>query len=74
MLKAFIELQQTYHIPSKQFYKYLQLRHALNAQARTSDLILTDHAIIEKVFMTTDKKGMISGAYFIILNAIQGDL
>lgn len=70
-LKAFIELQQDYNIPTKHFYKCLQLRHALSAQARASSLILT-YAVIKEVFMALDKWGMISQVYSMFLGALQG--
>lgn len=70
-LKAFIEIQEDYTTPTKQFYKYL---HTLNAQALTLDLVLTDHTIIEEVFKASEKKGMVSRVYSMLLSALQGDM
>lgn len=66
-----MDLQGEFALPRSQFYRYLQLRHALNLQFRLSKLILTDHAIVREALLATDKRGMISGVYSILLSALQ---
>ena len=69
VLKSFLEIQAEFDIPRTNIFKYLQLRHALQIQSRLTPLRLTDHSIIQGILMESDKKGMISRGYNIILNA-----
>lgn len=69
--KSFHQIQIEFGIPHNNFYKYLQLRHALQTQNRTVRIQQTDHAIIQDVFMDEDKKGMISRCYNTLFVRIQ---
>lgn len=71
VLKSFLEVQAEFGIPRTNFFKYLQMRHALQMQSRLTPLRLTDHAIVQGILMENEKKGMIPRGYNIILNALQ---
>lgn len=70
VLRTFLDLQQEFGLPRGQFFRFLQLRHALEAQSRVVKMGLTKHAILDEVFNTRDKRGMISRAYNILLNSV----
>lgn len=58
-------------IPQTNFFRYLQLRHALQLQSRYTLLQLIDHAIVQGILMEKETKGMISRGYSIILNVLR---
>lgn len=70
-LKSFQQIQTEFGIPHNNFYKYLQLRHALQTQNRTVRIQPTEHPIIQDVFMDEVKKGMISRCYNTLIARIQ---
>lgn len=70
-LKSFTVIQGEFEIPRTNFYKYLQLWHAIQTQARTTKLQYTDHILIQSIIMEKDKKGMISRCYNTLLNQLQ---
>lgn len=70
-LKSFVEVQAEFGVPRTNFFKYLQLRHAMQTQSNLTTLTLTDHTLIQGTFMDEDKKGMISRGYKILLSALQ---
>lgn len=41
VLKSFRDLQEAYPIPRHDFFKYLQLRHALHAQIKSVKLVVS---------------------------------
>lgn len=46
VLKSFMNLQGEFALPKSPFYRYLQLRHALNSQTCLSRLTLKDHSTV----------------------------
>lgn len=71
ILKSFMELQSKFGLPRHQFYRYLQLRHALQTQSRSAALALVTHPLINDIFYGQEKKGLISHIYSHLLSAIQ---
>lgn len=57
-----------YHAP---IFTKIQLHHAIQTQAKTTKLQLTDHMLIQSILMEKDKKGMIFRCYNILLNQLQ---
>lgn len=71
VLKSFTDIQTEFNLPKHQFYKYLQLRHAIQTQGRTSTLILSSHPLIKDIFYDQKKKGLISHIYSSLLASVQ---
>lgn len=66
-----MDLQAEFALPCSQFFRYLQLRHALQVQSRHTQLDLPDPLLIQEVLLESDKEGMISRSYNILPNATQ---
>lgn len=67
-LKSFTELSEEFCLPRTQFYRYLQLRHAIHSQGRVSPLGAMVHPLMNDVLSTDERKGMISRVYIRLLN------
>lgn len=50
VLKSFSVLQAEFALPRQKFYKYLQLDHALEAQAHQSSMVLSAHPLMWEEF------------------------
>lgn len=62
-LKRFGDLQRENGIPKQIFYRYLQMRHALNAQFKTQPLVWSNVPLLQKVIKSDNAKGHISEIY-----------
>lgn len=69
VFKSFSDIQMECNLPRTQFYKYLQLRHAIQAQSDRSNMTAIVHPLMQGVLLEKDKKGMISRGYSILLNS-----
>ena len=67
-LKSFTDLREEFSLHRFQFYRYLQLRHAIQSETRLSPLRFSTHPLMAEVFMIKDKKGMISNIYSVLLS------
>lgn len=63
IVKSFTDLQEEFGLPRHNFYRYLQLQHAVQAQTQLSMLQHIEHPIITYILNTQTKKGMISQIY-----------
>lgn len=63
VVKTFSELRREYNIPYHTFYRYLQIRHALEAQFKTQVLIWSKTLLFQKIFKMHTTKGLISKIY-----------
>lgn len=70
-MKSFNQLCVEFPLVSPRFYMYMQLRHALRAQGRTSTFQVEDSKIFTDIFSTSDKKGIISKINAFLLVYIQ---
>lgn len=70
VVKSFMELQEEFALPRTTFFQYLQLRHALEAQARSSSLVLEKHALVKEVMQVRDRKGRISRVYSTLASGV----
>lgn len=62
-LKSFQELREEYGIARQSFYKYLQIRHALNKQFRVKLLEFSGITVLRKVVDANLTRGLISEIY-----------
>lgn len=62
-LKSFAELRREYGIPNHSFYRYLQIRHALNAQFKTQVVEWNRAPLLHKLAQSGTAKGLISELY-----------
>lgn len=63
MLKTFTTLREEYDIPKHTFYKYLQIRHALNAQFGEQGPVWCNTNIYQRIFNPSRIGGFISEIY-----------
>lgn len=63
ILQFFTDIQDEFTIPRTQFFKYLQLRHAIQSENRIPSLVLVTCPLMRDVLLTEDRKGMISRVY-----------
>lgn len=55
-LISFLEIQAEFELPRTNFFKYLQLQHALQSQSRQVPLRLNDHTLIQGILMEGEKR------------------
>lgn len=58
-------------LPSKGFYQYLQLRHALQAQQQMHSLAVSSSSLLMEVLWADARKGLISKVYSKLLSSVQ---
>lgn len=66
-LKSFAQLQMEFNIPHSQFYQYLQLRHAYQAEDERCKSYSSSFSPIDLIQDRSTAKGLISLLYRIIL-------
>lgn len=57
-LKTFVELRREYGIPTNLFYRYLQIRHALNAQFKTQVVKWSRAPLLQRLVESGTTKGV----------------
>lgn len=62
-LKSFAELRGEYDIPNHSFYRYLQIRHALNAHFKTQTVEWCKAPLIQQIVKSGSSKGLLSKIY-----------
>lgn len=62
-LKSFAELRGEYGMPNHSFYRYLQIRHALNAHFKTQTVLWCKAPLIQQIVKSGSSKGLISEIY-----------
>lgn len=70
-LKAYDQLCVEFLLKHKQFYQYLQLRHAVQMQAQTFPLAISSSLLLLEIWQATARRGVISRAYSVLLASIQ---
>lgn len=62
-LKLFTDLRREFNISKKSFYKYLQIRHALQVQFKTQVIEWSKIPTLQKIINLGTTKGLISEIY-----------
>lgn len=70
-MKSFQEISEVYEISNRLFYRYLQIRHALNTQFRGKVPELSEMPFLKKLVNAETYKGLISEMYENIRGAAQ---
>ncbi|PIO12633.1 hypothetical protein AB205_0199540, partial [Aquarana catesbeiana] len=63
LMKSFLDLRQEFNTSNKAFYKYLQIRHASQAQFRSQIIEWTQIPVLLKIINSASTKGLISKMY-----------
>ena len=63
LIKTFSKLRSEFNIPNKTFFKYLQVRHALQTQFKIHPMVRTHTPELLKMIQTNITKGQISVLY-----------
>lgn len=71
-LKTFQELVIEFAIPNRSFYRYLQVRHALDAQFNGKEPLWSDMISLRKLADSDSTKGLISDMYRSLRSSLQG--
>ena len=70
VFREFQSLRAEFALPNTFFFQYLQLRHAISVQAKTSTWELTRPIMLMKLTMTPSRKGQISSVYSTLLGHV----
>ena len=62
-IKTFSDLRLEFNIPNNTFFKYLQIRHAIQTQFKSLPLIRAKTPVINKLAKKISTKGLISELY-----------
>lgn len=71
VLKSFAQLCAEFTLPTRCFYQYLQLRHALQAQGQTISLTTASSPLLMELLQAKARNGQISKVYSVLLSSIQ---
>lgn len=63
ILRSFQDLQESFHLPHHNFFKYLQLRHVVQSQFKGEKKVIKPMPLITLLARMTEKKGLISSLY-----------
>lgn len=68
-LKTFEQLQSEFNLPSRAVFSQLRLKHAHLAQSQTVNLQVQNDYVLERILKSHSTAGLISCAYWGLLNA-----
>lgn len=70
ILRDFQSLCTEFNLPNTSFFQYLQLRHAITAQAVVSTWELSNSPVITQLILSSSRKGQISSLYGSLLGHV----
>lgn len=62
-MKSFLDLRQKFKISYQAFYKFLQIRHAIQVQFRFQVMVWTQIPVLLRIINLASTKGLISKLY-----------